>query len=869
MIHLQLTEPRRETCREVVELTRDRGKACVRIHLKLKPQTCSIYGNKPKKFKKMEQNIADLLTDAFSDTSLLSFPEGDLDFEPLNFEEDKQALSHGRLPVLTEEEENLDEDEEKENKEPSCENENVPGHISQQTYVRLTEEFTQHIKEQEEEEEEEKEDEEGEEDEGEEEEDEEEEDEEGEEEEGEEEEEEEEEDEEMVADEPGSPTEAVHDHFSTETCDISMTDEDEDNEEESEEEEEEEMNSEEDPGIENPNGWSVVGHYNEDGCESGEEHIENVVAIGRPLAEKNVENHATENEDHEACENSDVRCFEGVTEDVTMVTTERQPAEDHNDLSSDSDLEVIRSPTKDNPGEEGCNVDLHVPQETEEEEQDEGDRSQEVFHGVTDPAALAELLDEDKMKDFLGDDHQGAGESFFDYPSDFPPCDYDKDGGEKQSQPRSVMPGPPEPKVERNIHSERTKTEEQGKHVERHRCEKEDADEEKHEEEAVAAMPLGVKGDQDFAHCAICKSDTNSSMARISAGHLKPGSSSESYSNNSSDTTSDSSSDSTSDSSSEEKVEPNEINERHSLGPQHHFQDHREAEEDSSKQRVAKLHPPEIISKVPALTCHNEAEPSCTSLNTSKGAGNISSSDSEESWMLDAEQREDKQETWLGIEAESGVSVHSYLLEQLEVAGGLESHVSPDISLDTREENHCVVLDNKHEASATTDSGEEEFADEEEDDEEDERNWEQEKLRIDAFYKFYDDSEGSGGVATGTGSVSSERKTRVQFCMDPLPQVIQYTDSDMDISTDGEMDLDSKARLEGQSVPGSLRRSSPVGQETQEAKAEQQDQRLMAQTHRKRDRCLTVLKIICTMTVVILMGLAMFWWTTDQLDWDW
>ncbi|KAJ8017235.1 hypothetical protein DPEC_G00015700 [Dallia pectoralis] len=866
--------------------------------------------------KKMEQDFADLLTDAFSDTSLLSFPDGDLDFEPLNFEEDKQGSAHGRLPVLTEEEENTDEDEEKEKKELGCENASVSDHISLKTNFCLTEEDTQHIKAEEE---------------G------------GEEEEG-------EEETESEVEETGGQTGFVYNHFSLETYDTRLTQKDEDNEDESEEEDED--SEEEDPGIENTRGWSVVGQHDEDSCGCDEEDIQKVVGTGQSLAQ-DVENCIVgtgQHEDH-------------------MVITARQQAEEHDDLSSDSGQEVMISSTSLHRGDDVYKVDLHVPQDADDQDQDEGDSCQEVLS--SNPAALIEHLDGDQMKDFLGDYQQGAGPSVFDYTSDL--CEYSTAGRKGERQPRSVRSAPPEPKVVGNIYSEREKTEEQDRYVERQGHEIEDVDERENANDAAAAMTLGVKGDQEFAHCAICKSDTNSGMARISASHLKLGSSSESgsvnSSDNSSDSTSEGSSDSTSEGSSEEKVETNEpINETHTMGSQYkdlhqrlNCQEDREAgEEDSSKQGVAKLLLPETISDVPMFTCHNEAEPSNMSLKKT------SSSDCKKSMVLEAEQREDIQETWFDIEAGPGVSEDHLIGAQLKTAEGLESKVQSDISWNTGAENNSVVLETKYEASEITDSEEEGFADEEEDDEEGERDWEQEQVRIDAFYKFYGDIDEEGDVAARTDSIHSGRKIRVQFCMDPLPQAIQYTDSsDTDISTDEEMDLDSKDSLEEQSSPESLRETSPESlwksppenlrksspenlrksppenlrkcppenqsksppenlsksppeslrksspenlsksppenlrksppeslrksspenlrksppenlrkslpesQETLKAKDEPQDLSRMSQTHRKRNWCLTAMQIMFKMTVVILMGLAMYWWITDQLDLGW
>ena len=79
-----------------------------------------------------------------ADTSLPSFPEGGFDFEPLDFDEAKTEMSSGRLPVLREEEEDVDEGQEEE--EPGGETGTVPDSISVKTYdVSLTEEDTQHI----------------------------------------------------------------------------------------------------------------------------------------------------------------------------------------------------------------------------------------------------------------------------------------------------------------------------------------------------------------------------------------------------------------------------------------------------------------------------------------------------------------------------------------------------------------------------------------------------------------------------------------------------------------------------------------------------------------------------------------------------
>ncbi|CAB1335871.1 unnamed protein product, partial [Coregonus sp. 'balchen'] len=402
------------------------------------------------------------------------------------------------------------------------------------------------------------------------------------------------------------------------------------------EEEAEMMDSgeEENTGIKNlgsPGDWSVVVHYDEESWDGALQDIEKIVTTGQPFAEQESENHKVRNVEQGAYENSDVRCFEGVTEDGTMEITagiceegERRTAEENQEESSDSDLEILTSSVTKQRRKEGnkaVNSQQTFPQEKEEEEERDEDGAPEVVSDCPDPAAS-----------------------------------------------------------------------------------------------------------------------------------------------------------------------------------------------------VADLHLSETISDVPTSTLHGEAGRGRAAVTISRGTGNMSSSDSEESfpgalWTSEAEQREDKRETWLWGETGPGTSEEEHLCElQPELAGRLKSRIHADISWDTGGNNvdsGGLIQDYQYEASGITESGElagEE--DDEEDDEEENRSWEQEKERIKAFHKFYyDEEEEEDGENTG-------RKSRVQFCVDPLPQVIEYTD-------------------------------------------------------RKRDRCLRVLKLLAKMTLLTVIGLLAFWWTRDQLDLDW
>lgn len=105
---------------------------------------------------------------------------------------------------------------------------------------------------------------------------------------------------------------------------------------------------------------------------------------------------------------------------------------------------------------------------------------------------------------------------------------------------------------------------------------------------------------------------------------------------------------------------------------------------------------------------------------------------------------------------------------------------------------------------------------------EEESDWQQEQQRIKSFYEFYDDSDGE--------NERGGRLVKVQFCADPLSQVIHYeTDSSdrasLSSSIDGEEDLNSADTSE----------------------------------------CSNMLKPTLKIGLAILTGLLMFWFVTDRV----
>ncbi|XP_019944563.2 uncharacterized protein [Paralichthys olivaceus] len=149
------------------------------------------------------------------------------------------------------------------------------------------------------------------------------------------------------------------------------------------------------------------------------------------------------------------------------------------------------------------------------------------------------------------------------------------------------------------------------------------------------------------------------------------------------------------------------------------------------------------------------------------------------------------------------------------------------------------------------------------DENDEERSWEQERIK--AFFRFYNDSEGE--------DEREERQIKVQFCADPLSQVIHYeTESDSDSlssSTDGEDDPSSaESSEELKEADDTLQRMlAPDPPETEVPQSEPEKDVSHRQICSRRHKCLSMLKSILTIGLVVVMGLLMFWLAADQPDW--
>ncbi|XP_040007735.1 uncharacterized protein si:dkey-183p4.10 [Xiphias gladius] len=148
---------------------------------------------------------------------------------------------------------------------------------------------------------------------------------------------------------------------------------------------------------------------------------------------------------------------------------------------------------------------------------------------------------------------------------------------------------------------------------------------------------------------------------------------------------------------------------------------------------------------------------------------------------------------------------------------------------------------------------------------EEERNWEQEQERIRAFYQFYSDSDGEN---------ERERQIKVQFCTDRMSQVIHYeTDSSdrdsLSSSTDREEELSSAETSDEPREPDNTLQMMPACDppNTQLPESLAGNNSSSTQICIRKHRCLGILKLMLKMSLVIGMGLLMFWLATDQADW--
>ncbi|XP_027880736.1 glutamic acid-rich protein isoform X2 [Xiphophorus couchianus] len=420
--------------------------------------------------------------------------------------------------------------------------------------------------------------------------------------------------------------------------------------------------------------------------------------------------------------------------------------------------------------ENGCrNENIAESPESEEEQEVDPDSSESDYEGVkteeeekekpgpADPAdsglefsciSLQNLQDlisevdgevyEEKMSDFTGEEHQEAGESFADYPSDFSSGEY----GRNAATARSASPRLREEEGLQRAVTESHESEEEGSGK---------------EEEFLFSRDIEVNVEKmmmslDEAAGDEVEGKTEHLLRGTSFDDEEKTSESDSYSSSDDEEPLRRSSDVFSDKSRTRFLEHNtNLENIRSLGAS--------GSDDSSFGRD-RYDPAEFLSS---------------------GLGELETKTFLYEFFLSGEDTDGTESPNSGGNQCPDQDVNSYSVVQKKDSIPASPFVqgSIDDSFFFNTEPKDFTDDGQQE--------EEEEEEEEEDEYEERRNFEQMKQRIEAFKRFYDNSDDENG--------REERQIKVQFCADPLSQVNYYeTDSDRDSvssSSDREEDLSS------------------------------------------------------------------------------
>lgn len=170
-----------------------------------------------------------------------------------------------------------------------------------------------------------------------------------------------------------------------------------------------------------------------------------IFAEGQPLAPEGAEHTQVRNEEQGESESDEEESYfervperggEMMTKGDGIEEDEREREEEKEEDSSDSEREGMKIEREENV----------LEQEVESPQGDAPTKASLEFPEISDQNLqdlIAEVDSEEfaeKMKDFSGEEHQEAGESFADYPSDFSSCEYVEDGGKNQESDHQSVP---------------------------------------------------------------------------------------------------------------------------------------------------------------------------------------------------------------------------------------------------------------------------------------------------------------------------------------------------------------------------------------------------------------------------------------------
>ncbi|CAK6951317.1 uncharacterized protein si:dkey-183p4.10 isoform X2 [Scomber scombrus] len=565
-----------------------------------------------------------------------------------------------------------------------------------------------------------------------------------------------------------------------------------------------------------------------------------ILAEGQPLAPEGTENPQVRNKDQgESESDEEVSYFERVPGrggEVIIkgdgIEEDEQEGEEKKQDSSDSECEDMKIVQKEHflaqcfeteiekpYGDEPAKAILEFPEISVENLQD----------------LIAEVDTEEnveKMKDFSGEEHQEAGESFADYPSDFSSCEYVEDGGQNQENYQlNALPCASDlgSNASQSTCLERAVTDItwMGK--------AEDTDEEGDgylysrdlEMDADRFRGLGVVSGEKIEIVEHVLSDA----AVIGCDDGSETSESDSYSY----------------SDDEVQVRRSDEEFSHNMSLQDPVNNKQLEDVQPHSGRSTEYSRWSVSDDLHATNYYERPDSAAFGINWDLDVLTADSPLFQE--LLTTDEAETLSSDVTQCPAED---VTSYSVVQRDCAK--TTSPSNQGSLDD-----SFFFNTELEASVVTELGQ--LGD---DEYEEERNWEQEQERIKAFYRFYDDSNADYG--------REERQIKVQFCTDPLSQVIHYetdsTDRDsLSSSTEEEEDLSSTETPEELREPDNTLQMElacdPPNTQLQESVPDLRGAPLCT----RKDKCLNVLKLILKMGLVILMGLLMFWLATDQADW--
>nr|XP_033484283.1 dentin matrix acidic phosphoprotein 1 isoform X1 [Epinephelus lanceolatus] len=703
----------------------------------------------------MEQSFADLLSGAFSETAVPSFPDGDLDFENLNFDEKfEEDKTQENLP--TKEDEGLQQ-------EATA----VLSNMEKDIYT------AEHV------------------------------------------------DEEQCddkSDEEDFEGVRVMSMDKAPEEDYTSSDSEQDSSASGEDEEDEE----EDTGTgEEPGNLLRSVCYTDEFYEGNKE--DRIFAEGQPLAPQGAENPQVRNEEQGESD-EETSYFKRVPEGggERMMRGDRSE-EDEQEREEEKEEDLSDSECEGMKIEQGENVLAgRFELELENPCRDDPVKASLEFPEIS-VQSLQDLIAEvdseecvEKMKDFSGDEHQDAGESFAEYPSDFSSCEYVEDKGDNQESNHQSDTSA--------CASDSGSVAKDNAYLERERAvadvtwmgAPEDTDEE--EDGYLYSRDLEAESDKfrNLDVAATAKETVENVLGDVT-GCGDEGETDESDSYTSSDD------------EVQEKRSDEELSDSMYL-------------QESNKQ----LEETESGSGAAFSDDFNRANPADFNINWNL---DVLTSDTILSEDLLTTEDADEAETPLSdLTQRPAEDINSY-------SDLRTTSPSNQGSLDD-----SFFFNTEPEASGITELGQ--LGD---DEYEDDRNWEQEQERIKAFYKFYDDDDGE--------NEREGRQIKVQFCADPLSEVIHYeTDSSdrdsLSSSTEGEEDQSSAETSEELREPDDTPPVTPAcdppnTKEPPEKVPDIDNTQICTRKH----KCFNMLKLTLKMGLVILAGLLMFWLATDQAGW--